>query len=1032
MEDSEKVINSVSQEHLNKDANENNKVAQTETNESTKEIEIDAELPASQTDDPSNLNETIPIPPSSRMDEHSNLNESAIQPPLSRMDESINLNESLALAPENETIINQNSPNDIFVNAVLKLAKNVNALTDESSLESLQLLYNSKIKLSEISEENQSLFIETFDKLIENESEKLLNASILASTNEKASVKRLTKYLDVFSNESFYLENFMKKCKETTKIFGNCFKILKKIVEEKKNFDGQIPPEVDRCVSSIMHPIGKYSLIFQNYDKEWKNYEAIETLIKISNIFLSFELRNKILNIIKNIHDYEENDAECNYKVDATDSIEQRMKKRKLAIEFILQTEDQESLIRSKLFLYAVRYLSFNTKYDDFDSIHDDIEKERLLDAFTKFSKYNYDILIEDLKKSEITLAPIIKRLSLISYINIFFHLKYLPSSHKFIMMILDKTDIVSFIHQVLNDEKTHEIVNQFKPNIIFFAYKRLILSLVSIFDQVKCFYNQYKDKFSSFNPKILFGLSKPLYKLFSAEGWRLLNAIAFVQNYEDDDQEETNSYTKDIFTNSSFKRASHVLLAIKDGHSLYNSRKCLNMFELSLSNSIKFQNFDPEIGKKFIKLSIQFIKDAHSSIVEHLKLIDVEESDFQEVSVPIIKCSLFLRKILSMIQNIGDKSIDFCIKFHEEESEDGIKVLLDFVNDEFLQRIIFKNQTNYFIHYLTKQFYRNLFGSIHNISKAAYKFKEKWNKLNAFDNLLKIGNKANSCESYYQIVSYMTIANIASQENLYDFSSSLRILETICKMLKEFSKVLADKTKKKSRNLFQINEKSITKVKVIEIKGWNLIEVIQPLYKFAVNDHIKGLIYETLKVKDYIKSILNFGNEIEQEFSLKLLNQLCFDKKVSSAIFQDKDYFEYLKNLGDSFNVTNNSKNYIEGVLWLVNENKRRRETVNASSQHSKHIFISYNSDNRPACLSIKKSLEELGYKIWIDVQDIAGSSIESMAKGIEDASCVLVCMSEKYKQSSNCRSEAEYVLQLKKPFIPLMFEKSYRPDGW
>jgi hypothetical protein len=53
-------------------------------------------------------------------------------------------------------------------------------------------------------------------------------------------------------------------------------------------------------------------------------------------------------------------------------------------------------------------------------------------------------------------------------------------------------------------------------------------------------------------------------------------------------------------------------------------------------------------------------------------------------------------------------------------------------------------------------------------------------------------------------------------------------------------------------------------------------------------------------------------------------------------------------------------------------------------------------------------------------------------MAKGIESSWCVLICITEKYKQSENCRLEAEYVLQLKKPYVPLIMQKSYKPDGW
>ena len=48
------------------------------------------------------------------------------------------------------------------------------------------------------------------------------------------------------------------------------------------------------------------------------------------------------------------------------------------------------------------------------------------------------------------------------------------------------------------------------------------------------------------------------------------------------------------------------------------------------------------------------------------------------------------------------------------------------------------------------------------------------------------------------------------------------------------------------------------------------------------------------------------------------------------------------------------------------------------------------------------------------------------------ETASCVLICMTEKYKESNNCRMEAEFTIQKKKRFVSLILQKSYRPDGW
>jgi hypothetical protein len=54
------------------------------------------------------------------------------------------------------------------------------------------------------------------------------------------------------------------------------------------------------------------------------------------------------------------------------------------------------------------------------------------------------------------------------------------------------------------------------------------------------------------------------------------------------------------------------------------------------------------------------------------------------------------------------------------------------------------------------------------------------------------------------------------------------------------------------------------------------------------------------------------------------------------------------------------------------------------------KHIMISYNAQSRDECLKIKAALEKLGHTIWIDVEDICGSSLEAMAGAIENSKCV------------------------------------------
>ena len=66
------------------------------------------------------------------------------------------------------------------------------------------------------------------------------------------------------------------------------------------------------------------------------------------------------------------------------------------------------------------------------------------------------------------------------------------------------------------------------------------------------------------------------------------------------------------------------------------------------------------------------------------------------------------------------------------------------------------------------------------------------------------------------------------------------------------------------------------------------------------------------------------------------------------------------------------------------------------------------------------------------MDLEQIGGSTLDAMAKAVENSSVVLVCVSERYKESPNCRAEAKYAFQLRKEIIPLMMQRNYMPDGW
>ncbi|KAF6039144.1 hypothetical protein EB796_002542 [Bugula neritina] len=95
---------------------------------------------------------------------------------------------------------------------------------------------------------------------------------------------------------------------------------------------------------------------------------------------------------------------------------------------------------------------------------------------------------------------------------------------------------------------------------------------------------------------------------------------------------------------------------------------------------------------------------------------------------------------------------------------------------------------------------------------------------------------------------------------------------------------------------------------------------------------------------------------------------------------------------------------------------------------------MLSYNKEARSEVLKMKERLANRGYKVWIDVEHITagGSTLEAMAKAVEESSLILIFFSEAYKNSTNCRAEAEYAHEWEKPLLPVRVQPKYKPNGW
>eukprot|EP01052_Picozoa_sp_SAG31_P060304 SAG31_NODE_19493_length_600_cov_0.988024_2_plen_91_part_00 len=66
---------------------------------------------------------------------------------------------------------------------------------------------------------------------------------------------------------------------------------------------------------------------------------------------------------------------------------------------------------------------------------------------------------------------------------------------------------------------------------------------------------------------------------------------------------------------------------------------------------------------------------------------------------------------------------------------------------------------------------------------------------------------------------------------------------------------------------------------------------------------------------------------------------------------------------------------------------------------------MISYSWKQQEAVIKIRKELGVRGYRVWIDIEQMRGSTVDAMAEAIDSASVMLYCISESYKSSQNCR---------------------------
>ncbi|KAH9492545.1 hypothetical protein Btru_025773 [Bulinus truncatus] len=249
---------------------------------------------------------------------------------------------------------------------------------------------------------------------------------------------------------------------------------------------------------------------------------------------------------------------------------------------------------------------------------------------------------------------------------------------------------------------------------------------------------------------------------------------------------------------------------------------------------------------------------------------------------------------------------------------------------------------------------------------------------------------------------------------------------------------------------------------------GWSVQELTRAVKQLARNDANKEILVHEGCLPLIIK-ILDDGSIVEIYEAVHCLWALSFNVENTKRMVEEPLLVEKVYK---GYQITDGSlKHAFHGVLWSLRDELIKsdhyknigEEIINlkttsvpiASSTQSNiggcskgHVMISYQWADQEMIKQICEELRANGVPVWIDIDYMCGSTLqaicvivfflcclegeEAMAQAVEDATIVIIAMSQLYKDSPNTRAEAEYAFRCHKKIIPLMMQKNYKPDGW
>lgn len=256
------------------------------------------------------------------------------------------------------------------------------------------------------------------------------------------------------------------------------------------------------------------------------------------------------------------------------------------------------------------------------------------------------------------------------------------------------------------------------------------------------------------------------------------------------------------------------------------------------------------------------------------------------------------------------------------------------------------------------------------------------------------------------QFLAYIFLSKNLNERELQNLPDIALYLANLVNLAKISADQIGAERENTVRVECDIDNDRISNVLVLTYKEIliTLVELLETIYNLCMNEEIRYYLFSRSKLKEYLKTIILYGNEIEAEYCVKLLLLVSFSAKLIGIIKDDQILMSIIKKILIYQYPNENLKRYSEGLIWKINQTsdegmasletiKKKISSTSSSDLYAKKVLISCDPENRDICMSIEKELKNRGYKVWFKDHKKSQYDLDTSLLAIEKSNYILLC---------------------------------------